>query len=84
MKEKLLEGLIEHMDGKMGDDLASKYGKGLEVSVAAPDSEHLADGLDKAKKLASSGMIPDDPHPMDGHMDDDSILGMMHDEDEDE
>lgn len=87
IKEKLLESLIEHMQDKMGGDLDKAYPKkALEVSVAAPDKEHLAQGLDKAKELAQSSDL--DSHDADSHGDDEhrlmALLGKDDDEDEDE
>ncbi|GAC1460087.1 MAG: hypothetical protein NVSMB70_05430 [Chamaesiphon sp.] len=59
IKQKLLEGLVEHMQGKMGESLSSKYPseKAMEVSVAAPDKEHLAEGLEHAHAMAASGKL---------------------------
>ena len=61
IKEKLLQGLIEQMENKMGGDLDKQFPKkSLEVSVAAPDKEHLAEGLDKAKDIAENADIGPD------------------------
>lgn len=84
MKEKLLEGLIEHMDDKMAGDLKGLHPKApMEVTVGADDPKHLAVGLAHAKELAES-------HPeMDGDSDEDSdedrlmeLLGKDDDDDE--
>jgi hypothetical protein len=81
MKEKLLEGLIEHMEGKMGDDMGSKFPKAMEVSVAAPDSEHLAQGLDHAKSLAEGGDLGE---PQDEGSDEDRLMALLGDDDEED
>lgn len=81
IKEKLLEGLIEHMHGKMGDDLSAKYPKkALEVSVAAPDKTHLAEGLSHAKDLAESG----DLGASDEGSDEDRLMALMGDDDDED
>lgn len=85
MKEKLLEGLIEHMQGRMGDDLEAKFPKkAVEVSVAAPDKDGLAEGLGHAKELAESGELG---HEDEGS-DEDRLMALMghgdKDDDEDE
>lgn len=77
MKEKLLEGLIEHMQGRMGDDLGAKFPKkAMEVSVAAPDKEGLAEGLDHAKEVASGDEGDDEDRLMEllGEDDDDKEM----------
>lgn len=48
IKEHLLEELISKMSDGMGDRMKPK---GVGVEVQAPDEEHLAEGLDKAKDL---------------------------------
>lgn len=82
MKEKLLEDLIDHMSSKMGDDMGSKFPhKAMEVSVAAPDKEKLAEGLEHAKDMTAkipSHMEPDED-------DEDRLMSLMggdHDEDD--
>lgn len=57
IKEKLLEGLIEHMEDKMAGGM--KPEKGMAVEVAAPDKEKLAEGLDKAKDIVGKHSEPD-------------------------
>lgn len=80
MKDKLLEGLIEHMQGRMGDDLSTRL-KPMEVSVAAPDADSLAEGLDHAKKLTEGGDMP----AADGdESDDDRLMAAFGDGDDDE
>lgn len=75
LHQKLLEGLIEHMQGRMGDDLAAKFPqKGLEVSVAAPDKDSLSDGLAKAKDITDS----------DGDSDEDRLMAALGDDDDDD
>lgn len=79
IKEKLLEGLVEHMDAKMGDDLAAKFPKkSMEVSVAAPDKEKLAEGLDHAKHLAAEVPMQDE------ESDEDRLMALMGDDDKDD
>jgi hypothetical protein len=56
IKERLLDELIDKMsDG----DSRMKPVHGLGVEVQAPDKEHLADGLDKAKEVLDSGKVPE-------------------------
>ena len=82
IKEKLLEGLIEHMSDRMGDDMGSKFPKkAMEVSVAAPDPEHLAEGLGHAKDLAESGKIA--PEGDEGS-DEDRLMALLGEEDDDD
>lgn len=52
IKEQLLDSLIEHMSDKMGEDPRLGKHKAMEVSVAAPDKEGLAAGLEHAQSLA--------------------------------
>lgn len=52
IKEKLLDSLIEKMEGSGAERMKPK---GIGVEVAAPSKEGLADGLDKAKELLSKG-----------------------------
>lgn len=78
MKEKLLEGLVEHMQGKMGDDLDSKYPKkALEVSVAAPDKEGLAEGLEHAHDIAA-------PSDSAEGSDEDRLMELLGEDDDDD
>lgn len=78
MKEKLLEGLIEHMQNKMGDGLASKFPKKpMEVSVAAADPDKLKEGLGKAQDLIGS----DD---QDEKSDEDRLMDLLGDEEDDD
>ena len=84
MKEKLLEGLIEHMGDRMGDGLASKFPKKhVEVQVAAPDKEHLAEGLGKAKELISDSGALEGKETPDEEADEDRLRQLL-EEDEDE
>lgn len=84
IKSKLLEGLIEHMQGKMGDDLGSKYPqKALEVSVAAPDKEHLAEGLAKAHEMTSDGKSLGEGDEDEGS-DEDRLMALLGDDEDDE
>jgi hypothetical protein len=77
MKEKLLEGLIEHMHGKMGEHMMGRMPKKeMEVSVAAPDKEHLKEGINKAKAFVEKS--PMDMHEMD--KEDGMSPAMMHGE----
>ena len=83
IKEKLLEGLIEHMEDRMGSDMEAKFPKApMEVSVGAATKEGLAEGLDHAKKIAE-GSPPD----MDGDGDGDDearLMAMMGKDDDDD
>lgn len=77
MKQKILEGLRDHMMDRMGDGMAEKFPKkAMEVSVMAPDKEHLSEGLGKAKEMAE-GEHGDDS-------DEDRLMAMMGDHDEDD
>lgn len=80
LKEKLLEGLIEHMNDKMGGDLESKFApkKALSVEVAAPDKEGLAAGLEHAHDLA------DGDSDSDQGSDEDRLMALLGDDDEDD
>ncbi len=80
MKDKLLEALIDHMHGRMGDDLSDRL-KPMEVSVAAPDPSSLAEGLDHAKQLAESGDMPSGDVE---ESDDDRLMAALGDGDDDE
>lgn len=51
IKERLLDDLIQKMTEAGGSRLKPK---GLEVEVAAPDKDKLAQGLDKAKSALGS------------------------------
>lgn len=76
IKDKLLEGLIEHMQDRMGGDLESKFPKkSMEVSVAAPDKEGLAKGLDHAQSLAEG--------PGDEGSDEDRLMELLGEDDDD-
>jgi hypothetical protein len=82
MKEKLLEGLIEHMQDKMGQGLEAKYPKkAVEVSVAAPDKDKLLEGLDHAKELTEHAP---EMHPSDETSDEDRLMALMDQEDDDD
>ena len=88
MKERLLESLIEHMSDKMSDHMKPK---GMAVEVAAPDKEHLAEGLNKAKDVlghdesdVDEGEITGD-HGDDDMSDEERLEALLEgDEDEDE
>lgn len=56
IKEQLLQDLISKMTEGMGSRMKPKAAS---VTVEAPDSAHLADGLDKAKDLLTSKSSPD-------------------------
>lgn len=56
LKDALLQSLIEKMEDVLGDDMNPH--KGMAVEVAAPDKEHLADGLDKAKEVLDHAPMP--------------------------
>lgn len=86
MKDKVLEGLIEHMHDKLGDDLSSKFSpKGMGVAVEAPSKERLIEGMDRAKAIM--GKSDDDKGPDDeiahGDENDEDKLMKMIEEDED-
>jgi len=89
IKEKLLEELIAKMSDAGSDRMKPK---GLGVEVQAPDKEHLAEGLDKAKDLLSKSDAPEleasEPspeHDSDSSEEDDEqrLLALLED-DEDE
>lgn len=86
IKEKLLEGLIDHMHDRMGEDMGSKFPKkAMEVSVAAPDKKHLAEGLEHAKEIAAGG--EHDEHESDDEgSDEERLMALLggHDGDGDE
>ncbi len=82
LKEGLLENLIEHMSNKMGDSMKPK---GLAVQVAAPDKEHLAEGLDKAKGVL--GEMPEESesgHDSGEESDEDRLMELLGEDDEDD
>lgn len=56
IKDKLLESLIEAMEDKMGDRMMPP--KAMQVEVAAPNKEKLAEGLDKAKEVVGGSELP--------------------------
>jgi len=49
-----IRALHSDMQGMLGDGLGDHVENLKKVSVAAPDTEHLKEGLDKAKELVSS------------------------------
>lgn len=79
IKEKLLEELIDRMSG---DDRMKP--KGLGVEVQAPDKEHLAEGLDKAKDLLNKGAAEEpelEAQPDNSEEDDEQrLLALLEDE----
>lgn len=77
IKEKLLEGLIDKMSGGMADRMKPKD---LGVEVQAPDKEHLAEGLDKAKDILGKDVASDDG----GDEDDEQRMLELLDHDDDE
>lgn len=86
IKEKLLEELIDKMSSSHGDSMKPK---GIGVSVEAPDKEHLADGLDKAKDLlGKGGPLPglDSASGSPGDDDDDEqrLMDLLGDDDDDD
>lgn len=87
MKEKLLEGLIEHMHGKMGEDMGAKFPhKAMEVSVAAPDKEKLAEGLEHAKGLIGKEGSPEEEaaeSPAEEE-DEDRLMALLGEKDDDD
>lgn len=56
-KLSALKGLKSEMSSMMQDGLKGKMNK---VTVAAPDKEHLKEGLDKAKEIVEE--VPGDEH----------------------
>lgn len=78
IKEKLLEELIEKMSSAGGDRMKPK---GLGVEVQAPDKEHLAEGLDKAKDLIQK---PGESEPSEGGEEDDEqrLMALLDDDDD--
>lgn len=81
IKERLLDELIDKMS--VGDDRMKP--KGLGVEVQAPDKEHLADGLDKAKDLLDSGEIPEvEPSEHGSDDDEERMLQLLADGDDDD
>lgn len=72
IKDKLLQSLIDHMEDKLCERL--KPHKAMSVEVAAPDKEHLVEGLSKAKELMKDGEVPIDEPSSDDEpsMDDDN------------
>jgi hypothetical protein len=81
IKEQLLQELI----GKMSDGDDRMKPKGLGVEVQAPDKEHLADGLDKAKDLLASGAAPEPSDEGSGSDDDEErMLQLLAEDDDDE
>lgn len=80
MKEKLMEGLIEHMTDQMGMGLESKFPKkAMEVSVAAPDEKALMEGLDKAKEVTGEASDGDREES-----DEDRLMQLLSEDEEDE
>ncbi len=79
IKEKLLESLIDKMSDSNGARLKPK---GLEVKVAAPDKEHLAEGLDKAKEALPS--VPEAGSEPGEDDDESRLMALLGDEDDDE
>jgi len=84
IKEKLLEELISKMSDAGGDRMKPK---GLGVEVQAPDKEHLAEGLDKAKDLLGKSDSPDledaEPSADSSEEDDEQRLLALLDDDDD-
>lgn len=81
IKERLLNELIDKMS--VGDDRMKP--KGLGVEVQAPDKEHLAEGLDKAKDLLSKGEAPEmDAEPSDHGDDEERMLELLAQDDDDD
>jgi hypothetical protein len=62
-----------------GDSLSSKFKKPLEVSVAAPDKEGLAEGLDHAKEIAEGADLGDSDES-----DEDRLMALLGEDDEDD
>lgn len=57
-KEQVLQELMDKCAEHMGNKVKSGMGEMQKVTVAAPDKESLAKGLEKAKSLAES--MPDE------------------------
>lgn len=82
IKEKLLEELIGKMSDSGGDRMRPPKAMGVEVQ--APDKEHLAEGLDKAKDLFSGSESPE-PEGLENSSEEDDeqrLLAMLEDEDD--
>lgn len=89
LTEKLLQDLISKMEDKMGERMKpAEEPKAMEVSVAAPDKDHLSDGLDKAKDAISAMHDPKAESEDEGHESDEDrlreLLSEHDDDDEDE
>ncbi len=58
-KMEVLQELMDMCKDKMGETVKSGMDEMQKVTVAAPDSESLALGLDKAKEIAEDPVIMD-------------------------
>lgn len=91
MKDRVLAALIDSMEEVLGSSkLSPPAGKGLAVEVAAPDKEHLQDGLEKAGDVidqapdASADPLAAKPAASGGESDEDRLLALLEgEEDED-
>lgn len=79
IKERLLQDLIEKMSDQSGDRLKPK---GLAVEVAAPDKEHLSDGLDQAKDAV--GSIPSQGESPSEEDDEQRLMELLGDDEDEE
>lgn len=53
IKEKVLQSLLDFLDQAEAGRMKPK--KAVSVEIAAPDTEHLAEGLDHAKDILGKG-----------------------------
>ena len=82
IKDRLLQELIEKMEDVLAGDAMARH-KGMSVEVAAPDKEHLKEGLDKAKDVVEQApemmggdkeAVPAEKMPESSEEDDESRL----------
>lgn len=88
LEDKLLAGLIDHLEDLIHGDLQGR--KGVAVEVAAPDKEHLKEGLEKAQDVVDgspevpldvkSGAVPESAD----ESDEDRIMQSLDEEDRDD
>jgi hypothetical protein len=82
IKQKLLEGLIEHMHDRMGSDLGAKFPQ-AEVKVAADSPDELKKGLDHAKEIVSDHGMPHGEPDGDEGSDEDRLMALLGEDDDD-
>ena len=88
IKLKLLNSLLDHLDGIGADSISSKLKQKMSVEVAAPDKESLAEGLEHAKDLTDSpeldslGSDPD--HDSDDDSDEQRMMELLGKDDDDD